>query len=686
MLKPHVNCQDGSWRGQIEPTDWSAWFESYRDFINHYAVLAQANGIEQLCIGCELERTVSHLSEWREVIRQVKERYTCPITYAANWDSYDKVGFWDALKYAGVDACFPLTDKNNPSMSDLMAAWNKWAGSLTIWQQTINRPVIFTEIGYRSMDGANKAPWEWTGTGTVDMQEQADCYEAAFQVFHDKPWFYGMYWWNWDADPDQGGTADINYTPHNKPAEGVLKGWYKDPAPITTLTVATATFTAAILTWTTPSGMPDSYEVRYATATVTEGTWKSARLAGTLTAKGVGTFIVTGLMPGKTYYFAVKSIDMAGNASNISNVTIGITCHAPVVEHFPLRVGTTWEYNVTKKLADYVGFGTLNRRIIGTEAVSGAPTFVMNEKETMQWISRSEVDEKNHYLAERDGRLQEYGYKHIPSTQAGPKQKAPVSFPDRGYYMFHGKRFGSVEEIMDFVTGRLAKQTALAPTTFGQDTILVYDPPRQILKFPLEIGQEWTMFTDPWTATCRVVDIESVITPAGTFDAYKIQISDSNDVIWFDWYGKAGLVRRQIDVENIQGYDSQANPTGTFSAHDLYELTHTSMAIAGTVTTGSTPVNPDKAEAIVYPNLFNSITTIKYFIPDQGEVRDGTIRIYNISGELVRTILTTAATGNWKEETWNGKNGDGEMAASGVYIYLVEVGRYRISGKMGLVR
>ena len=40
MLKPRVDVSNGTWRGQIEPIDWNAWFESYRNFINYYATFA----------------------------------------------------------------------------------------------------------------------------------------------------------------------------------------------------------------------------------------------------------------------------------------------------------------------------------------------------------------------------------------------------------------------------------------------------------------------------------------------------------------------------------------------------------------------------------------------------------------------------------------------------------------------
>jgi hypothetical protein len=46
---------------------------------------------------------------------------------------------------------------------------------------------------------------------------------------YDKPWFAGMFWWSWDTDPYDGGPCDDGYTPHDKPAEDVLRTWYGAP-------------------------------------------------------------------------------------------------------------------------------------------------------------------------------------------------------------------------------------------------------------------------------------------------------------------------------------------------------------------------------------------------------------------------------------------------------------------------
>jgi len=230
ILKPHVDLYNDEWRGEISfdnKKDWQEWFNSYRNFICHYASLAEQNGVEQFCVGCELVKTTSR-EEWFDVIKSVRENFSGEITYAADWSNYNNVTFWNLLDFVGIDAYFELTDKNNPSMEELLNAWKKWKPGIEQIHNTTGKAIVFTEIGYRSIDGCNRDPWNWQRHGKIDLQEQADCYEAAFKTFWDEKWFKGFYWWMWEPDPDIGGPNDDNYTPYKKPAEDILKSYYKN--------------------------------------------------------------------------------------------------------------------------------------------------------------------------------------------------------------------------------------------------------------------------------------------------------------------------------------------------------------------------------------------------------------------------------------------------------------------------
>jgi len=233
MLKPMVDTLEEEktqgyptvWRGEIQPSD--EWFESYSNFINFFAEFAEENYVELFSVGCEFKATTQEKEQWERVISGVRERYSGPIIYAADWTNYYNIEWWDSVDYVGIDAYFPLSFfKNDPTLEDLKNAWANYADEIETWLSTVNKPVIFTEIGYRSGDGTNMAPSNYWTDMPVDLQEQRDCYEAAFQTLWNRSWFYGFYWWTWIHDPTKGGPNDSSHTPQNKPAQDVVTQWY----------------------------------------------------------------------------------------------------------------------------------------------------------------------------------------------------------------------------------------------------------------------------------------------------------------------------------------------------------------------------------------------------------------------------------------------------------------------------
>jgi hypothetical protein len=236
MLKPHVDVNDGAWRGTIRPTDTGLWFSSYDAFLAHEAQLAQANGVELLDVGTELV-TMSdfHFSgQWTSVISHVRGSFHGPLTYGANanspGDEFTSVSFWSQLDYAGLDVYAPLTNHADPTVAELTSAWSgnmngdNMLAAYRNWQSGHGKPVLFTEIGYRSLAGGNRAPYDFSLTGAPDPTEQANCYEAAFTVWSKETWLRGVFWWAWPTTPAPG-PSDTDYTPRGKPAESVLKRW-----------------------------------------------------------------------------------------------------------------------------------------------------------------------------------------------------------------------------------------------------------------------------------------------------------------------------------------------------------------------------------------------------------------------------------------------------------------------------
>ncbi|HQE91566.1 MAG TPA: hypothetical protein PLH19_01525 [Anaerolineae bacterium] len=236
MLKPHLDLSADSthWRGQIgeeftTAAQWDAWFASYQAFINHYAQIATDYDVEQFCIGTELDGTAVEELRWRELITGtggIQSVYEGPLVYAANHTYTNTVMFWDALDYIGIDAYYALATTTTATLDDFKAGWAAPSAFLEKLADEWDKPIIFTEIGYRSIDGAGMAPWAYEGNPALDLQEQADLYQAFFETVYQEPWFAGVFMWSWDTNPMQGGPCDRGYSPLDKPAEIVLREFY----------------------------------------------------------------------------------------------------------------------------------------------------------------------------------------------------------------------------------------------------------------------------------------------------------------------------------------------------------------------------------------------------------------------------------------------------------------------------
>lgn len=240
LLKPQLDLLHDKkhWRGQIQfndEKDWQTWFAAYRKFILYYARFAQAQGVEEFAVGTELAATTTRTADWRALIRAVRQEYTGLLTYAANHSGEEvQVRFWDDLDFIGVNVFYHLTNYRTPTMAQILQGWELPVRQLTNLHRAFpEQPIIFTEVGYPSMDLASVWPWNWQRGGAVDLEEQAMLYEGLFRTWWrhpERPWFRGIFIWNWLADPNQGGPNDTDFTPHGKPAEEILKFYYQGPA------------------------------------------------------------------------------------------------------------------------------------------------------------------------------------------------------------------------------------------------------------------------------------------------------------------------------------------------------------------------------------------------------------------------------------------------------------------------
>jgi hypothetical protein len=84
-----------------------------------------------------------------------------------------------------------------------------------------------------------------------------------------------------------------------------------------------------------------------------------------------------------------------------------------------------------------------------------------------------------------------------------------------------------------------------------------------------------------------------------------------------------------------------------------------------------------------FPNPFNPSTTIKFDMKEKGLV---TIRIYNVAGQLVRTLVDEVRDAGAHSASWDGRNNVGADAASGIYFYRMETAGFLATKKLVLLR
>jgi hypothetical protein len=91
-----------------------------------------------------------------------------------------------------------------------------------------------------------------------------------------------------------------------------------------------------------------------------------------------------------------------------------------------------------------------------------------------------------------------------------------------------------------------------------------------------------------------------------------------------------------------------------------------------------------------YPNPFNASTIVSFTVHSKRRTENGPIptslKIYNVKGELVRTLMEEKKKPGECKVIWDGKNQKGEDVASGIYFYKLKAGDFSQTKKMILLR
>ncbi|MDR3149495.1 MAG: 1,4-beta-xylanase [Oscillospiraceae bacterium] len=217
ILKPTLNCMNGTWRAFINFFDnevppepkWSSWFKSHLEFHRSYAKLAKDTGCVMYITGCEMVMAERKSDHWRELVAECRDISGLPVSY--NTDKYqeDNVDWWDAVDVISSSGYYPS------------GSWDTQLDRIEKVVKRYEKPFFFAEIGCMSATGSSAVPNDWTAGGAPNNDEQAMWYAEMFAKTKARDWCSGYGLWSWQSnlsDLDERG-----YSLYGKTAERIVK-------------------------------------------------------------------------------------------------------------------------------------------------------------------------------------------------------------------------------------------------------------------------------------------------------------------------------------------------------------------------------------------------------------------------------------------------------------------------------
>ncbi len=226
--------------------------------------------------------------------------------------------------------------------------------------------------------------------------------------------------------------------------------------------------------------------------------------------------------------------------------------------------------------------------------------------------------------------------------------------------------------------GETTNATAATPFPVGD-----YALPVELSTFTAEFAIHGVLLS--WTT-------ESEIENLGFILERKTSGSDWNEIVSYkndeSLLGQ-GTVSNPTDYEYIDKLVQQGN---------TYEYRLADVDYNGVVTYHATrevyvesnplATNADNFTVTAHPNPFNPSTTIRYNIPsvETNHALSVRVKIYNINGKLITTLVNKEQSAGWYEIKWNGTNKTGKAVPAGAYLSKVTVGNKVKTNKLTLLR
>ena len=214
------------WEGMIPAGTVSharAWFRAYWRSYGPFVRAAAKASVDQVAIGTELAR-MEHAPPalWDRLLARFRRVYPGPLTYDRNHASADDPLLpWmhsPLLSTLGISTWYPVAGQPVAPGARLDAIWHDRVGRhLDRNAKRLGKPVVISEIGYRSSADCLSQPYRWRSRAPFDPACQADAYWAAMHDIASDPHVRGIFVWAWSVPV---------FEPNGLPGARVLREWF----------------------------------------------------------------------------------------------------------------------------------------------------------------------------------------------------------------------------------------------------------------------------------------------------------------------------------------------------------------------------------------------------------------------------------------------------------------------------
>lgn len=223
ILKPMVNCRNGTWRGYISFIDppvepepkWSGWFRNYTEYMLHYADIAETTGCEMLLLGCEFVLAQGQEQYWRKLVLDVREHYHGLLSFNVDKYQEDRLTWWDAVDVISSSGYYPS------------GTWKENLDRIEAVVKKYGKPFYFAECGCPAQKGASSRPNDWTVSTPASEREQVLYYDEMMRECMKRPWCGGFACWAWVMSEYKHPKRVGSYSVCGRKTENVIRKAYR---------------------------------------------------------------------------------------------------------------------------------------------------------------------------------------------------------------------------------------------------------------------------------------------------------------------------------------------------------------------------------------------------------------------------------------------------------------------------